>query len=216
MGLGPISAVSRRQQVLDAVRQGIIDGSLAPGEQLKQDQLAHELGVSPVPVREALRQLESEGLVEHRPNRGVFVSHISLEELYGVLLPVRLTLESYAAEQVLDRLTDDDVAELTRLIDVMRRGAADDDLIAINEADLRFHEHLVQASGAPHTIQLWRSVHSRVRTYLYRVAPRHDRLDEIADEHRDLLTALLTRDRETVRAALHEHIVTTTRTLIDG
>lgn len=148
--LGPVTAVSRRQQVLDAVRRGIIDGSLTPGEQLKQDQLASELGVSPVPVREALRQLESEGLVEHRPNRGVFVSDISLEELYGVLLPVRLTLESYAAEQLLGQLPEDDGAELTRLIEVMRRGAADGDLVAINEADLSFHEHLVLASEAPH------------------------------------------------------------------
>lgn len=59
-------------------------------------------------------------------------------------------------------------------------------------------------------------MHSRVRAYLYRVAPRHDRLDEIADEHQELLTALTTGDLKTLRDVLHEHIVTTTRNLIEG
>ena len=71
-----LPASSRRQQVVDVLRDEITTGRRAAGEQLKQDQIARELGVSPGPVREALRQLESEGLAELVPNRGVFVAEI--------------------------------------------------------------------------------------------------------------------------------------------
>jgi DNA-binding GntR family transcriptional regulator len=211
---GTVWPVSRRQQVVDAVRDAIVSGQIVPGEQLKQDQLAAELGVSPAPIREALRQLESEGLVAHQPNRGVFVTEVSSEELFEVLLPVRLAVEIYAFTQSASRLAEPDYVELERLIAVMDQGAADADLVAINEADLRFHGLVVQASEAPHTVQLWQSVHSRIRAQLYRVAPRHAGLDEIAEEHRELLAVLRGGDPAAIRATLHEHIVVAAQVLL--
>jgi DNA-binding GntR family transcriptional regulator len=204
---GAVWPVSRRQQVVDAVRDAIVSGQIVPGEQLKQDQLATELGVSPAPIREALRQLESEGLVTHHPNRGVFVTEVSTEELFAVLLPVRLAVEVYAFTQSAARLGEADIAELQRLIAVMEQGAKDVDYVAINEADLRFHELVVLASEAPHTIQLWQSVHSRIRAQMYRMAPHHAGLAEIADEHRELLAVLRAGDATAIRHTLHEHIV---------
>jgi DNA-binding GntR family transcriptional regulator len=211
---GAVWPVSRRQQVVDAVRDAIVSGQIVPGEQLKQDQLATELGVSPAPIREALRQLESEGLVTHHPNRGVFVTEVSAEELSAVLLPVRLAVEVYAFTQSASRLDETDIAELERLIEVMEQGAKDADIVAINEADLRFHELVVLASEAPHTIQLWQSVHSRIRAQLYRMAPRHAGLREIAHGHRDLLTVLRAGDPAAIRDTLHKHIVVASEVLL--
>lgn len=211
---GAVWPVSRRQQVVDAVRDAIVSGQIVPGEQLKQDQLATELGVSPAPIREALRQLESEGLVTHHPNRGVFVTEVSVEELFAVLLPVRLAVEVYAFSQSAPRLGASDIAELQRLIAVMDQGAKDVDFVAINEADLRFHELVVLASEAPHTIQLWQSVHSRIRAQLYRMAPRHAGLGEIADEHRELLAVLQAGDPAAIRDTLHQHIVVSSEVLL--
>jgi len=206
--------VSRRQQVVDAVRDAIVSGQIVPGEQLKQDQLAAELGVSPAPIREALRQLESEGLVAHQPNRGVFVTEVSIEELFEVLLPVRLAVEVYAFTQSASRLGESDYAELERLVAVMDQGATDSDLVAINEADLGFHELVILASEAPHTIQLWQSVYSRIRAQLYRMAPRHAGLGEIADEHRELLVVLRAGDPAAIRDTLYQHIVVTCQELL--
>lgn len=189
------------------MRDAIVSGQIVPGEQLKQDQLATELGVSPAPIREALRQLESEGLVTHHPNRGVFVTEVSIDELFSVLLPIRLTVESYAFTQSASRLAEADLAELRRLIEVMDQGVKDADSVAITEADLRFHELVVLASAAPHTIQLWRSVHSRIRAQLYRMAPQHVTRGEIAAEHRTLLSVVQEGDPKAIRDALHEHIV---------
>jgi DNA-binding GntR family transcriptional regulator len=206
--------VSRRQQVADQIREAIVVGVLPPGEQLKQDQLCEELGVSPAPVREAMRQLESEGLVVHYPNRGVFVTDASADELLGLLMPIRLVLERYALTQSGSALTDDVLAELERLVEVMEQGARHGDLRAINEADLRFHELTVAASGSVHAVQLWHSVFPRIRMQIYRAAPRHRALDEIPAEHRELLDALRTRDSDQITAALEEHIVGSCRALL--
>jgi DNA-binding GntR family transcriptional regulator len=213
---GIVWPVSRRQQVVDAVRDAIVAGQIVPGEQLKQDQLAAELGVSPAPIREALRQLESEGLVAHQPNRGVFVTAVSVEELFEVLLPMRLALEAYAFTRSMSLLTEAQYAELERFAAVMDQGAADVDLVAIKEADLRFHEFVIAASEAPHTIQLWRSVHSRIRAQLSRMVPRHADLRTIADEHRKLLNVLRAGDPAAIREILHGHIVVAAEVLLSG
>ena len=202
-----VSAVSRSGQVADIVRSAILCGSLVPGDQLKQDDLRSEFGVSPSPVREALRQLESEGLVTHYPNRGVFVASVSPDELFAVLLPVRLILERYAVAQALPELDDELLEALEQQVRVMERATAMNDRASIYEADMVFHELMVVASGAPQTIQLWRAVQPRVRVVLYQLGPRHRSLAEIPAEHRGLLEALRRGDAAEINSILEEHIV---------
>ena len=102
----------RGQQVVEVLRGEIIAGRYEPGERL----LSSELGTSRGPVREALRQLENEGLVMSIPYRGAFVLGVSDEEVQEVLIPIRLTLERYSFAHALDRLTDADFAELRRVL----------------------------------------------------------------------------------------------------
>jgi DNA-binding GntR family transcriptional regulator len=202
-----VSAVSRRGQVAEIVRSAILSGKLVPGDQLKQDDLRAELGVSPTPIREALRELESEGLVTLYPNRGVFVASVSPEELFGVLLPVRLVLERYAVSQLLPKLSDELLAALQQQVSAMEQGAASDDRGSVYEADMAFHELLVASSGAPHTIQLWRAVQPRVRVVMYQLGPRHSSLSEIPAEHVELLNALGRGDPREIDNVLERHIV---------
>jgi DNA-binding GntR family transcriptional regulator len=164
-------------------------------------------------LREAMRQLESEGLVTLHPNRGVFVADLPTEELFGVLLPVRLVVERYAVTKAVGRLTNEDFAELEHLIQIMEEGARKGDIEAINEADLRFHELTVTASGAAHATQLWRSVFPRIRAQIYRYAPLHEALTEIPAEHQELLSALRSSDATAIATALENHIVGTSRML---
>lgn len=213
--LGAIPPTSRRQQVADLIREAIVSGVLPAGEQLKQDQLSRELGVSPGPLREAMRQLESEGLVALHPNQGVFVTEVSAEELFGVLLPVRLVLERYAVTRAAAMLTEDDLAELDSLVQVMEVGARQGSFATVNEADLQFHELTVRASGAVHATQLWKSVLPRIRMHFYRTAPLHRTLQEIPAEHRELLDALKTRDPGVIGAALEQHIIGAARTVLE-
>lgn len=180
-------------------------GELEPGERLIEVGLAERLGTSRGPVREALRQLEHEGLVMSFPYRGAVVLGVSDEEVQEVLIPVRLALESYSFTHALELMTDADFAELGKQIWLMEEAAKADDLAKCVEADLHFHDIVVSASGRTHTVQLWRSIWPRMRGYFYRYG-RYSSLDRIVEEHRELLAALQTRDRPTVLARLEEHI----------
>lgn len=201
-----MAPVSRRQQVADLLRDTIVSGELPPGERLKQDVLCAQLGVSPGPLREAMRQLENEGLVTHIPNRGVVVAGLSLDELREVLLPSRLLLEKYAFGKALAVLGDEHYARLEEFVDDMAAGARRGDAAEINEADMRFHELVVVASGQQHTIQLWRSLAPRIRAQFYRLTPLHRELAEVVAEHRQLLDVLRTKDVESVHVLLDDHI----------
>ncbi|WP_051265644.1 GntR family transcriptional regulator [Nakamurella lactea] len=206
--------VSSRRAIITQIREAIISGQIPAGQQLKQDELSALFGVSPAPVRETLRQLESEGLVEHFPNRGVFVVGVSDEEALRVLLPIRLLLETFAAHQVVSRLDDELIEELQRQIEVMDAGADTGDIAMLNEADARFHELLVEASGSPHTIQLWRSVLPRIRLQFYRLVPRHPDLHDVTREHQTLLEVLRGGDPVAIDDELRVHIVETSAALI--
>jgi DNA-binding GntR family transcriptional regulator len=206
---------SRRSQVLDILRDAILDGSLGPGEHLKQDQLCAQFGLSAAPVREALRDLESEGLVMHTPRQGVVVTDIAPGELLGLLAPVRLAVETFALPLAAERMDDATWSRLEEIVDEMGRNADDASLARLNDLDVAFHDTAIAASGSQHATQLWRSVLPRIRLQFRRLAPLHEDLAEIQDEHRRLLDALRTRDRAVIVAAADEHILGSARELLD-
>jgi DNA-binding GntR family transcriptional regulator len=212
---GGMTVASGRTLITASLREGIVSGAIAAGEQLKQDELSAYFGVSPGPIREALRQLESEGLVTHYPNRGAFVTDVSAEEVVAVLLPVRFLLEKYAFQIVQERMDERLAVRLQQEVDTMQHGADTKDVAIINEADARFHELVVESSGAYQTIQLWHSVLPRIRLQFYRLTPWHHHLDEVPAEHRDLLRALRSSDREHLAEVLEDHIIGTSSSLLN-
>jgi DNA-binding GntR family transcriptional regulator len=196
---------SRGRQVVEALRNAIITGRYEPGERLVEAALSEELGTSRGPVREALRQLEHEGLVMSFPYRGAVVLGVSDEEVQEVLIPIRLTLERFSFSKALEVMTDADVAELAKQVWVMDEAAKAGDLLRSVEADLAFHEIVITASGHTHTAQVWRSIWPRIRAYFFRYGRRRD-LREIAEEHRELLEAVQSRDPALVLDVLERHI----------
>ena len=195
----------RGQQVIEILRSAIISGRFEPGDRLIESALSAEFGTSRGPIREALRQLENEGLVMSFPYRGAVVLGVSDEEVQQVLIPIRLTLERYSFAQALDKLTDDDFAELGKQIWLLEQAGKANDLIRLVEADLCFHEIVILASGQLHTMQIWRTIEPRIRAYFYRYE-RFRSFEETVEEHRLLLAALQTRDPAIVLAQLERHI----------
>jgi DNA-binding GntR family transcriptional regulator len=195
----------RGQQVIEAVRTAIISGRFEPGDRLIESALSAEFGTSRGPVREALRQLENEGLVMSVPYRGAVVLGVSDEEVQEVLIPIRLTLERYSFARAIATMTDDDFAELGKQIWLMEQAGRANDLIKLVEADLGFHEIVISASGQLHTVQIWRTIWPRIRAYFYRYE-RARSFKVAVEEHRVLLAALQTRDLAIVLAELERHI----------
>ena len=210
-----LPSASRRQQVADLLREDIITGQLKPGEQLKQDALCREFDLSPAPIREALRQLESEGLVQHQPNRGVFVADITEDDLLGLLLPVRLTIEQHAVLRTIERMSSEDLLRLEQTVQAMRLCAERGDLARVNELDVRFHDLTIEFSGSYQALQLWRSVQARIRAQIYRLAVRHEHIEDIVAEHEQLLDAIRGGHRDQLAALLEDHVIISARTLLD-
>jgi DNA-binding GntR family transcriptional regulator len=208
--------MSRRERIVALLRNQIVTGQRSPGEKLKQDVIASELGVSQGSVREALRSLESEGLARHVPNHGAFVSEFSVEELVDLLLPMRLAIESYAVPLAAPRLASERLPELRDIIRDMADAARVDDFARLNELDVRFHEITVEEAASPQALQLWRSVQPRIRLQFYRLALRHRHAEEIVTEHQQLLDAIVDGDTNALRAELKNHIVDTTLALLDA
>jgi len=191
--------------VVEALREAIIAGKLEDGERLIEDRIARELKTSRGPVREALRQLEHEGFVVSYPYRGALVLGVSDEEVQQVLIPVRLTLEKFSIPKAVERMDDADFAELAKEVWLMSEAARTNDVQKSVDADMRFHELMLDRAGQPHAAQVWRSIAPRIRAYFFRYG--RSNLQRVAEEHTELLTALQTRYPGVIASALERHIV---------
>ena len=204
LSLGAISPT--RNQLVDVLRESIIFGTLPPGTQIKQEEICKQFSCSPGPVREALRELESEGLLFHYPNRGVFVAEVSNHEIAEVLIPMRLLLEKFALCSSSLKFTPSVVSSLNEQIGAMRIGAETGNSKMAEEADAKFHLITMQAGGSEHTLQLWNSIVSRIRLKFARLGPM-DVTAHKAAEHQKLLDAFLANDPDEISQLLEEHIV---------
>jgi DNA-binding GntR family transcriptional regulator len=194
----------RGDRVADILRAQIVSGRLQPSERLIEGQIASDLHTSRGPVREALRQLEYEGLVTSTPYRGATVVGISDEEVQ-VLMSLRLTLERFSFSKALQIIGEAELAELNKVVWQMERAASRNDLDAVVDADLRFHEAVLEMSGQPHTVRVWRSIETRIRAYFHRFDQDRD-LNAIVNEHRVLFDALLVGKEDELLELLVEHI----------
>lgn len=201
---------SLRQQVASSLRDAILSGSLKPGERLVEEEISQGMHTSRGPLREALRQLEQEGLVMSFPYRGSFVSRISTVEVLEVLIPLRATLEGFGFAHALDNLTDADFTALQAIVARMEEAAPAGDLLALVESDIAFHRLVMSRSDQPHTTQIWGTIAPRIRAYFYTqlrgVMPSSGQLEHLAAGHRALLEAMVSRNRERVAALLIEHM----------
>lgn len=201
----PLAPLSRRHQVAAALREAIANGALQPGDRLLEPELAAQFGTSRAPLREALRQLENEGLVVSSPYRGTVVLGISQVEIEEIIVPIRRTLERFALRHALPKLTAADFDELQRLVDQM--ASSKDDTETISQADLRFHELLMERAEQPHCLQIWQLMQPRIRAYFQRDAKALKSSDRPAEQHARLLDALRSADETVALAELDRHIL---------
>lgn len=205
-GIGRLKAASRRHQATDVIRAAIVAGRLRPGERLIETDLAERLGISRAPIREALRDLEHEGLVASRPYKATEVLGVTQTEIEEILVPIRLTLERFAFRQAAPHITAEDLEGLEHCIAVMRVAGEIGDAEALADADVRFHELVVVRAGHPHCEQLWRTIEPRVRGYFTRDAPAHHDPRAVAEQHQQLLNALLSGDERRLLDEVDRHI----------
>lgn len=195
--------LTTQEHVLAELRRMILRGALVPGEPIRADQIAAELEVSRVPVREALKILEGEGQVTYRPHHGYVLAELRLEDLRENYR-IRRLLEDDAAGVALGRITDEDVQHMRDAIEEME-ALGPEDPAAMAVVNRRFHFVLLEAAGMPqlmhHVRLLWNASDHYRSVYYADAAYRR----EVHDEHRQILAAVTGRDPDALRTALDGH-----------
>jgi DNA-binding GntR family transcriptional regulator len=194
-----------REQIRELLLERILKGELQSGDRIVELQLAQELGTSQAPVREALRELQSLGFVEHEPYRGTRVRRITEEEL-AEIYPVRAALEELAAQEAASRL-DGKVGELETEFEAMREAEGRDDLQDLAAHDATFHRLIVEAAGNKVLLDTWRTLRVEARVVVTVLKTDID-LHELAELHRPLLEALKEGSPEKAGEALRQHFET--------
>ena len=185
-------AVTTADAAYQALRQGILQGDLAPGERLRSDALANDLRVSRTPVREALRKLEAEGLVE-RAGSGLIVREFSEKDLTE-LFYVREALEGMAARLAAENATPGEIDEIREMLDDMEAVRQRGDVAALRPLTGEFHQLICRAAHNERLLQSLKSLLEHVRQMRTSTLYVAGRPVEALKEHRDLLAAIVARD----------------------
>lgn len=196
------------QYIANAVRRQILDGDLRPGKRLVQDAIARQYGTSRIPVREALRELASEGLIEIVPDSGARVKALDAAELIEVYM-MREVLEPLAVLQAAPHFASDDLQELSELLDKSEACARSNDLSGYQELDRTFHKRVFECAELPRLHQVISSLWNTAHQYqaIYTRLPR--KLEFSIIEHRLLLNAL---ERRIAEDAAQIHLLHIRRT----
>lgn len=201
-----------QRAALDELRHWLLSGRLAPGDRVRQDEAAHELDTSVIPVREALKILESEGQVVYIPHRGFFVAELSRDELIE-LCEIRSALESMSVRRNIELLGPDDFDAMRSLIEQMERADADVDIVAMVRLDRAFHFRLFDAAGATQLARVIKSTWDQSDPYRAAFFADEEHRASNHDEHRAILAAIEERDPERVIELLDAHRLTPVETL---
>ena len=197
---------SLRGRVFNKLREDILSGIYQENEELKENTIGLELGVSRTPVREALRQLELEGLVTMIPNKGAYVTGITQKDIHDIYV-IRSYLEGLCARWACEQITEAQVEALDEVLylsDFHARRGHHEQLV---ELDNKFHELIYRASGSKILEHVLTDFHHYVERVRKITLAAPDRAKKSSQEHAAILDAIRQRNGELAEALAHEHII---------
>lgn len=213
IGIVPLQRQTVAAMTLDAIRDGILHGNYVEGEPLRQDALAEELGVSRIPIREALRQLETEGLVTFNPHRGAIVSSLSLGEIEEVF-DLRATIEPDLLRRAMPRLTTHQLDQADDVLDRYAVALRTGDVSKWGELNWQFHASLYAPADRPITMSIVQRLHQQSDRYLrMQLALTHGET-RANEEHRAIADAARAQDTKRACQLVRDHIAGAGRSLI--
>ena len=206
--MDPGAGISRRylhDEVVDRLRELILDGELAPKARVNELELSHRFGISRTPLREAIKILATEGLLELLPNRGARVASLSEQEIDEVI-EVVAGLEATAADLACRRITDKEVAMIADLTDVMLRAWEREDEEVYFRLNREIHEAIMRASRNDILGGIYANLSGRIQRARYTAHKTAEQWRKAAEEHREMLVLLKARDGAALAVLMREHI----------
>ncbi|MEV6288428.1 GntR family transcriptional regulator [Kribbella sp. NPDC051770] len=202
--------------VVPAIRQMIVTGALAPGEHLPEGELAKALQMSRGPIREALIELEREGLVVLRRHRGAQVITLTAEDVEEIYT-LRLSLERLAIERALPRLSAEHLAAMDEVLEQMRALGPDYAPQTALDLDLAFHGVLYDAAGHARLDRAWQQIRSQVAMFLHsRHVVRRDFHEIAYSEHQAIRDVLVGGDPAAASSVIEDHLMGSYHRLIEA
>src|SRR6478672_13025574 len=214
--LSPVVPIQRQtiaSMTIEALRERILRGDYPDGEPLRQDALADELGVSRIPIREALRQLETEGLVTFNPHRGAIVSSLSLEEIEEVF-DLRASIESDLLRRAIPHLTTHQLDQADEVLERYAVALRTGDVAKWGVLNWQFHASLYAPAARPITMNIVQRLHQQSDRYLrMQLALTHGET-RASEEHRAIAVAARAHDTKRACQLVRDHIAGAGRSLL--
>lgn len=202
-----------RDVVYEYLRTAIINGLIKPGERLVEKEYAEKFNISRTPVREALRKLEIEGLVENIPRKGDIVKGIDLTDMLEIFA-IRQALEPLVVKTAMENITPEDIIKLQKTVEEMTCSAHRDDTGAVLKAFQDFHDILINVSNMPRLS----AIISQLKDYLgrFRTISLSDptRRTQAINEHNEILQAIIAKDKGTAEQLIASHLSSARQSLV--
>ena len=200
-----ITQGSLTDKVFEVLEQQILNGTYAVGDQLVEQKISQELGVSRTPVREALRQLELDSLVTTIPNKGTFVIGISTDDIKDIYT-IRIAIEGISAKWAAERITDEQVKELENVVELQEFYSSKNEILQIVQLDTKFHETIYEISGSRTLKNTLKSFHTHLKRARETSFFSAGRTRRAVEEHREIFEAIASHDGERAKELTEKHI----------
>ena len=200
-----ISRKSLHEELVERLQNLIVEGVLAPGEKFPEKDLCHQFGVSRTPMREALKVLAADGLISLEPNRGAWVSSITLEELQEVF-PILAALEALSGELACDLITDEEIKAIRATHNEMLTHFKERNMTEYFRTNQEIHEAIIKATRNATLEFQHRTLAVRARRARFVANISDDRWQKAVDEHEIIIEALEARDGAKLSHVLKQHI----------
>jgi len=197
--------VSLADEIAGRIREKILKGEYGIGEKINESQVAEELRVSRTPVREAFKQLETEGLMESIPNKGSFALGFTMQDIEDIY-SVRAVVEGLAVKWATSRITEEEIMKLQDEYDIMEFYTKKKNSKKVMESNKRFHEIVYNASRSRFLIQILKSYQEYVQQSKKVNVYCEDNLKDILGEHLEILKAIKERDEEKAEGKILCHL----------
>jgi DNA-binding GntR family transcriptional regulator len=194
------------QEVALRLRQRIVEGQLAPGAKLNERELSESLEVSRTPLREAIKMLAAEGLVELLPNRGAVVAQMSVQDVADTFELIA-GLEGQSGELAAERISDAQLAEIRALHYEMLAAFTRRDLATYYRLNALIHSHINAAAGNRVLTQTWANVNARLQALRFRSNFDEAKWQRAMKEHERMVELLAARDAAALRALMVSHLL---------
>ena len=197
--------MSSYELVYQKLRENILNGHYKHGDELRETAVGKEIGVSRTPVREALRQLELEGLVVMIPRRGAQVANITEKDLNDVL-EVRIALENLSIENACARMTEEQLGDLWKAAKNFEDTMAEGNLVKLAEADVAFHEVIYKSSDTRRQNQVLNNLREQIYRYRVEYLKDEETRNLLVKEHEEIYEAIKNRDLKKAKEISYQHI----------